>query len=299
MTRTFRFPMLAGACLVALAATAPAQSALRYFTAQLDGAQEVPPVTTNATGFGSFVMDTAANTLTYHVEFSGLTSAETAAHIHGPAPVGQNAGILFPLANGSPKTGTIAITDADEATFLGGQTYVNVHSTNFPNGEIRGQLQIAPIASAICLGQGFPASCPCQNSQFGSGAGCSNSAGSGGKLEGDGFGSLTQDTLSLSATGLPPGAAVVLFQGTSAQSPVPMGDGLRCAAGTLLRLKTTVADAAGSVAFPAPGDPALGSIGGLAQPGADRFYQAWYADPAGPCGTGYNVTNGVRATWVP
>lgn len=287
----------AAACLVA--GVSAQQTTLHYFTSKLDGQQEVPPVQTTATGFGSFVMDTAANTLTYHVEFSGLSSAENGAHIHGPAPIGQTAGILFPLPAGTPKTGTIAITDADEATFLGGQAYVNVHSTLNPNGEIRGQLQIASVPSAMCLGQGFPASCPCQNSAFGQGAGCTNSTGSGAKLVGTGFASVTQDSVALDATGLPPGSAAVLFQGTSAQSAVAMGDGLRCAGGTLLRLKTTVAGASGAISFPAPGDPALGTQGFVVQPGGDRFYQVWYSDAGGPCGTGYNVTNGVRTTWVP
>ena len=295
---TFR---TAAACagLVALGASAAAQQSLHYFTAKLDGAQQVPPVQTTATGFGSFVMDTAANTVTFHVEFSGLSSAETAANIHGPAATGNSAGILFPLPPGTPKIGTISISDSDEATFLGGQTYVNVHSTLNPNGEIRGQIQVASVPSGMCLGQGFPASCPCQNSAFGQGAGCTNSTGNGAKLVGSGFASVTQDSLSLDATALPTGAAVVLFQGTLAQSPVAMGDGLRCAGGNLLRLKTTAVGATGALVFPAPGDPALGTQGLVTQPGGDRFYQVWYSDAAGPCGTGYNVTNGVRTTWVP
>ena len=169
MTHPLRSTFRTAAACAGLVASAAAQQTLHYFTAKLDGAQEVPPVQTTATGIGSFVMDTAANTVTFHVEFSGLSSAETAAHIHGPAAVGVNAGILFPLPNGSPKIGTIAISDADEATFLGGQTYVNVHSTLNPNGEIRGQIQVASVPSGMCLGQGFPATCPGRTRSSGTG----------------------------------------------------------------------------------------------------------------------------------
>ena len=48
--------------------------------------------------------------------------------------------MLFPLPAGSPKIGTITYTDPEEAGIFGGQTYINIHSANFPGGEIRGQI---------------------------------------------------------------------------------------------------------------------------------------------------------------
>jgi hypothetical protein len=123
--------------------------------ALLDGAQEVPVVVTAATGWGVFVIDTVANQLKYHVVFSGLSSAETAAHIHGFTLHGTGAGVLVGLALGSPKTGVWNYLEAQEEGILAGRTYVNIHSVNFPGGEIRGQ--IVPIVVPMDGAQEFPA----------------------------------------------------------------------------------------------------------------------------------------------
>jgi hypothetical protein len=105
-----------------------------------DQAQEVPPTGSSASGFGLAVIDRAANTLSYYIAFTGLSSAETAAHIHGFALHGTNAGVLQALPSGSPKVGVWNYTDAQEEQVLSGQIYYNIHSVNFPGGEIRGQL---------------------------------------------------------------------------------------------------------------------------------------------------------------
>ncbi len=112
-------------------------------TATLNGAQEVPPTTSTATGSGTFTIDTAANTLSFNISFTGLSGAPTDAHIHGPAPPGANANILFsltPLGLTSPITGTWNYPEASEADILAGNTYVNIHTLLFPGGEIRGQI---------------------------------------------------------------------------------------------------------------------------------------------------------------
>ena len=115
-------------------------SAQQYFQAVIDGAQEVPPSGSPATGFGCFLLN-LDNTLDYQVSYVGLTGAETAAHIHGPAPVSLNAGVVFPFAVGSPKIGTFGpLTAAQVADLSNGLYYVNIHSTLFPGGEIRGQI---------------------------------------------------------------------------------------------------------------------------------------------------------------
>jgi hypothetical protein len=115
--------------------------------AQLDGAQEVGPVATPASGWGVFTIDPLVNELRYHVVFTGLSGAETAAHIHGPAIHGTNAGVLLSLPAGSPKIGTWLYAETQEADILNGRTYVNVHSAAFPGGEIRGQIvpTVVPI----------------------------------------------------------------------------------------------------------------------------------------------------------
>ncbi len=108
--------------------------------ANLMGSNQVPPVSTNAKGEGEFTVDTKMNKVTFKIKFEDLSSAETGAHIHGFAAPGSNAGILFALPMGSPKTGTWNYNENQEAGILAGKTYVNMHSVNFPAGEIRGQI---------------------------------------------------------------------------------------------------------------------------------------------------------------
>lgn len=120
----------------------------------LSDKQEVPPTTSPAIGGGQFLIDTSANTVTYRIAFVGLTAAETAAHIHGPADPGTNGGVLVNLPAGSPKTGVWNYIEAQEADILAGKTYVNIHSGAFPGGEIRGQ--IVPLNASLDGGQEVP-----------------------------------------------------------------------------------------------------------------------------------------------
>lgn len=126
--------------------------------ATLRGTSEVPPVTTQATGSWSATID-ANNVMTYTLQFSGLGSNITMAHIHGPAAVGVNAGILVDFAAGGrilplnvtsgTATGTVNLAAAITAAVSGdslrklldnGNAYVNVHTVSNPGGEIRGQI---------------------------------------------------------------------------------------------------------------------------------------------------------------
>ncbi len=122
--------------LVLLAVTARAQN----FTATIDAAQETPPNASPATGSATLVLDTAANTLSYNIMYSGLVATETAAHIHGFAPPGMPAGVLHPLPAGNPKIGVWNYSEAQEANIIAGLTYINIHTMSFPGGEIRGQI---------------------------------------------------------------------------------------------------------------------------------------------------------------
>ncbi len=111
-------------------------------TATINGAQV--PTNSLGTGSGTFTIDTNGNTLSFNIAFSGLSGPETVSHIHGPALPGQNAGILFLLPLGSPKVGVWNYPQAQESNITSGLTYVNIHSTIFPAGEIRGQIITAP-----------------------------------------------------------------------------------------------------------------------------------------------------------
>ncbi len=123
---------------------APAQS----FTATLSGAQEVPPNASTATGYGIAVLDNMETTIGVVLRFSGLTTAATAGHIHGPAPAGMNAPVLFNLAPPAVTAGEVtpamfAITPTQIADMKNGLYYFNVHSSTFPGGEVRGQMSKA------------------------------------------------------------------------------------------------------------------------------------------------------------
>jgi len=83
------------------------------------------------------------------LNFTGLSNAETAAHIHGPAAPGVTGQILFPLPNGNFTDFLISPSPTDVQNLKSGQLYINVHSSNFLNGEIRGQFGTASTASSV------------------------------------------------------------------------------------------------------------------------------------------------------
>ena len=111
-------------------------------TARLSGASEVPPAATPGAGTltSSFNKDT--NTLAWTLTYSGLTGPATAAHFHGPAMPGQNAGVVVPFQGSlaSPIQGSAKLSDAQVADLMAGKWYVNVHTAANPGGEIRGQV---------------------------------------------------------------------------------------------------------------------------------------------------------------
>jgi len=137
-THRGRAAMAGLACCVVLAAPATAQRIV--YGATLDGAQEVPPNGSTGTGQGTFLIDKSSNQIFYYITFSGLTGTETTAHIHGFASPGTNGSILTPLPAGNPKIGVFVYPEVDEASYLDGLAYVNIHSTAFPGGELRGQI---------------------------------------------------------------------------------------------------------------------------------------------------------------
>jgi hypothetical protein len=110
--------------------------------ATLDGKSETPPNASAATGTADIDYDAASKKLTWKLIYSGLTGPATAAHFHGPAEPGKNAGVAvaIPNATTSPNEGSATLTDAQAADLLAGKYYVNVHTAANPGGEIRGQV---------------------------------------------------------------------------------------------------------------------------------------------------------------
>ena len=110
--------------------------------ATLDGKSEVPPNTSAATGTADIDYDAASKKLTWKVTYTGLSGPATAAHFHGPAAAGANAGVKVPIANPgtSPVEGSATLTDEQAADLTSGKYYVNIHTAANPGGEIRGQV---------------------------------------------------------------------------------------------------------------------------------------------------------------
>lgn len=131
--------LLPALLVAALALPAAAQT---LFYADLDGTQEVPPNGSTAGGWARVVLN-PGNTVTYELRLWGMTA--TAAHIHDAA-AGVNGPVIVPLAGGPTVfTGTSAALSAaqvDDLRNLG--LYVNAHSSTFPGGQVRGQLEARP-----------------------------------------------------------------------------------------------------------------------------------------------------------
>lgn len=127
---------------------------LPTYSATLVGTAEVPPSGSTGTGTATFIDN--GTSIDYTLTVNGLT-AISAAHIHAPAAVGANAGVIINLfiPNGPPfgtvdgviATGTITNANnqsftvaALRALFIAGTAYVNVHTSALPGGAIRGQI---------------------------------------------------------------------------------------------------------------------------------------------------------------
>ncbi len=121
------------------------------FTASLNGAQEVPPTASTGTGAATLLLSPDEKTARVSLNFSGISGAQTDAHIHGPAPVGSTAAALFPLPLGQLNDFEINLTPSQVQDLKAGLFYINVHSATYPNGDIRGQFQTSASASAFHL----------------------------------------------------------------------------------------------------------------------------------------------------
>ncbi|MDP1830538.1 MAG: CHRD domain-containing protein [Geothrix sp.] len=129
------------------------QIELRVSFAVLSGAQETPAATTTATGYGSLAVNALTGAVSGSVLTSGITGA--GAHIH-EAATGVAGPIIIPLTDAGGGVWTVpagaTLTPAQLASWQNGNLYVNVHTSAYPGGEIRGQLNIAaPITQTAAL----------------------------------------------------------------------------------------------------------------------------------------------------
>lgn len=165
------------------AAETDARAGLITYVASLNGASESPPNASLATGFALVDINVGEHTMRVFVGFSDLEGETTAAHIHSPTdtpgegtvspatqvpsfagfPLGQRSGTYlhtfdllddstynpsFLAANGGTAAGA---ESALLAQLAAGKAYLNVHSTVYPGGEIRGFLQAVPEPTSLGL----------------------------------------------------------------------------------------------------------------------------------------------------
>jgi len=119
------------------------------FVASLTGSQETPPNTSAATGTATLLLSPDEKTARVSLTFASLSSGQTDAHIHGPAAPGISAPPVFPLPLGQISDFPITLTPSQVQDLKNGLFYINVHSTNFPSGEIRGQFGLSPATSSV------------------------------------------------------------------------------------------------------------------------------------------------------
>jgi len=128
-------------CLVVLAAVLPGHASGAF---SLTGAQETPPVATDARGLARVTYDLATRLVSWHITFSGLADV-TGAHFH-TAPPGTPGGVTVDIGAisglSSPMIGSATLSPAQGADLLAGNFYINIHSTAHSAGEIRGQVRL-------------------------------------------------------------------------------------------------------------------------------------------------------------
>jgi hypothetical protein len=123
----------------------------------LNGASEVPANPSSAIGTMDLFYTRETRILSYTVNWSGLTGPVTVMHIHGQAPSGFGAGVfqnIITASNGlftpgaafgatGKVSGTLLIDGVaiKEADLLNGNYYMNIHTSTYPGGEIRGQIR--------------------------------------------------------------------------------------------------------------------------------------------------------------
>ncbi len=103
----------------------------------------------SGTGTTMATLDDTTNLFSWTVQWSGLSAPVSVAHFHGPALPNQGAGVQVTIDETmNPSMGSQTLSAQQVADLLAGLWYVNIHSDDFPLGEIRGQVSVVPIPAA-------------------------------------------------------------------------------------------------------------------------------------------------------
>ena len=114
-------------------------------TGSANGSQMNPSNSSTSTGTLTGTYNARTNVWQYNISWTNLSTTAGLVQVYGPAGVGVNGTLLFPLAITIPgasgsASGNIMLTDAQETALLANNTYFTISSTTFPSGEIRGQV---------------------------------------------------------------------------------------------------------------------------------------------------------------
>ena len=136
--------VISGCGMMKPSSTAMSGANMVALSTQLRAANEVPPNASQATGTVDAVLNRDTNLLRWKVNYTGLSGPATAAHFHGPAAAGANAGVVLPWPGPviSPMEGSATLTPAQVAELVAGRWYANIHTAANPGGEIRGQMMV-------------------------------------------------------------------------------------------------------------------------------------------------------------
>ena len=125
----------------------------RVFITPLNGAQVVPAVSTPATGLSIARLSLASvDTVDFSLSLKNLSSPQISAHIHGPALAGANAPVVATLPNGDFRDFTVVLTQQQGVDMRNGRLYIDVHTQNNPDGEIRGQIGVVRFQRDVIVG---------------------------------------------------------------------------------------------------------------------------------------------------
>jgi hypothetical protein len=195
----------------------------------------------------------------------------------------------------APAAGSVISLGASLGSF-GRTQVIDFYSAGLDiTGDISSTVSVTVGGAPVAYCGGQAATCPCSNAA-GPGAGCANSSGFGAVLAAAGSTSLAAGDLALTATALPAQKWGLVYMG-GGQAAAAFGDGLRCVTSGgqgLFRYPIANSGSAGTIAL-APGFAAGTAI----TPGSAWNFQAWYRDPAGPCGAGFNTSNALEVVFLP
>ncbi|MDQ6762732.1 MAG: CHRD domain-containing protein [Bacteroidota bacterium] len=115
----------------------------------MTGAQEVPAHQTAGHGKVDVSYNKCDKMLTFTISWADLAGNPVGSHIHGTAPKGVNAPVLYNFTSSIPKTTSGTFTDSvkvdgitiKEDSLLAGFYYLNIHTPKYPGGEIRAQIE--------------------------------------------------------------------------------------------------------------------------------------------------------------